>query len=685
MKRNHPIFEKSGRFLLIVGAFFLTFWLAGTKTASAQNVTTVVLPNGGECLTVGQSYTITFSWSGPDVEHVALYYRTDGAQPTHLDSSVIKHPINVPQQGTSWNWTPASADISETGRVWIDGHGNGHISLSTWDNSNANFSVRSSCAAPAPAVTTGGSSLLLIPPSAQSLAVSEITTSSVVISWRTDQYSYYTFSYGESSGNYSQEIKTGPPMADSWNHKVTLTNLAENTTYYFKIETGVFRPVSQKSPEYSFKTLDITPPAPVTNVFGIAGSNTALISWLNPADLDFKETAIVSRTDRFAESKNDGEVVYAGNDLYYSDYADSGLVNNTSYYYSIFTADVNGNVSQPARITLVPLADLPVVPAPPKVASTTISTASTIISLTTSTTIRVSSLRSRAEENTATLTWLNPKDPNFLGVQIVRSSSSLPVHPYDGEVVWRGRTGSFVDSGLLPEQRYNYGLFPFDWKNNFYSPAFISEATEPSKEVVRNLKSQIEEAKRLIEELVLALNLKETTKILKLGSSGEEVKKLQEFLVKYPDLYPEGLVTGYFGPLTKRAVRRFQEKYNIVSSGDEATTGFGSVEPKTRAKLELLSGGAINEEVYDVLVLSDGFSPKIITVPLGATVRWPNKSNGASWAASDPHPTHTLYPGFDAKRGFQTGEAFSFVFTKVGRWEYHDHLDPVKTGFIIVK
>jgi len=129
----------------------IAFWLiilsslVFAKTAFA-NSTTIVAPNGGECITAGSTYTISFSWSGADVGHIALYYRTDGAQPTHLDSSVIKHPINVPQQGTTWGWKTTSAHISETGRIWIDGHEAGHISLSTWDSSNSNFAVRSNCA-----------------------------------------------------------------------------------------------------------------------------------------------------------------------------------------------------------------------------------------------------------------------------------------------------------------------------------------------------------------------------------------------------------------------------------------------------------------------------------------------------------------------------------------------------------
>jgi hypothetical protein len=44
-------------------------------------------------------------------------------------------------------------------------------------------------------------------------------------------------------------------------------------------------------------------------------------------------------------------------------------------------------------------------------------------------------------------------------------------------------------------------------------------------------------------------------------SRGENVRKLQEILSQDKEVYPQGLVTGYFGPLTYRAVIRFQEKY----------------------------------------------------------------------------------------------------------------------------
>ena len=53
------------------------------------------------------------------------------------------------------------------------------------------------------------------------------------------------------------------------------------------------------------------------------------------------------------------------------------------------------------------------------------------------------------------------------------------------------------------------------------------------------------------------------TKGLQRGYSGVEIQKLQEFLSSFPELYPEKLITGYFGPATERAVKNFQARYVI--------------------------------------------------------------------------------------------------------------------------
>jgi hypothetical protein len=72
------------------------------------------------------------------------------------------------------------------------------------------------------------------------------------------------------------------------------------------------------------------------------------------------------------------------------------------------------------------------------------------------------------------------------------------------------------------------------------------------------------------------------TKTLKQGMTHAEVKLLQSVLAEDKAIYPLGLVSGYFGSATKRAVQAFQIKYMIAKAGE---AGYGSVGPKTRAKL----------------------------------------------------------------------------------------------------
>ena len=74
------------------------------------------------------------------------------------------------------------------------------------------------------------------------------------------------------------------------------------------------------------------------------------------------------------------------------------------------------------------------------------------------------------------------------------------------------------------------------------------------------------------------------------GSQGNEVKELQKCLANPPAdgpaVYPEGEVTGYFGPKTKTAVIRFQEKYKEeILKPAGLQKGTGEVKSLTRKKL----------------------------------------------------------------------------------------------------
>ena len=88
------------------------------------------------------------------------------------------------------------------------------------------------------------------------------------------------------------------------------------------------------------------------------------------------------------------------------------------------------------------------------------------------------------------------------------------------------------------------------------------------------LQSQINQLKtNLISQFSLYRNLS-------IGSQGEDVRWLQDFLIK-EGVYPEARITGYFGSLTRSAVVRFQQKYGIFPQ-------IGYIGPKTRAKMQEL-------------------------------------------------------------------------------------------------
>jgi len=60
---------------------------------------------------------------------------------------------------------------------------------------------------------------------------------------------------------------------------------------------------------------------------------------------------------------------------------------------------------------------------------------------------------------------------------------------------------------------------------------------------------------------------------LSTGQTGQEVEDLQEVLKEDPEIYPEGYVTGYFGNLTQKAVKKLQKRCGLPETGvaDEQT------------------------------------------------------------------------------------------------------------------
>lgn len=96
------------------------------------------------------------------------------------------------------------------------------------------------------------------------------------------------------------------------------------------------------------------------------------------------------------------------------------------------------------------------------------------------------------------------------------------------------------------------------------------------------------------------------------------------------------------------------------------------------------------------IIYSDsGYAPKEVIIAQGDTVVWVNESTRDMWVGSNIHPTHTQYPesseedclgsSFDTCERLPNGSTWEFTFNAVGEWGYHDHLNPSRTGKIIVE
>ncbi len=128
---------------------------------------------------------------------------------------------------------------------------------------------------------------------------------------------------------------------------------------------------------------------------------------------------------------------------------------------------------------------------------------------------------------------------------------------------------------------------------------------------------------------------------LDLGETNSDVTSLQMFFKDNAMIYPEGLVTGYFGGLTKSAVQRFQAAYNL----DQV----GRVGPMTRDRINTLisSGG---------WTVSDMSGPEIFSVTKtittsNATFTWNTNEIASAKVFYSTNPV-TMYEGDINSVGF---------------------------------
>lgn len=118
----------------------------------------------------------------------------------------------------------------------------------------------------------------------------------------------------------------------------------------------------------------------------------------------------------------------------------------------------------------------------------------------------------------------------------------------------------------------------------FASAAGFSELQAQLQSMLARITALRAEGIRGVPENGTAIQCPSLTVGLARGSRGESVAELQQFFITQKFLANDS-ATGYFGALTEKAVQKFQCENGLVCAGTPATTGFGTLGPRTRAAM----------------------------------------------------------------------------------------------------
>ncbi len=164
------------------------------------------------------------------------------------------------------------------------------------------------------------------------------------------------------------------------------------------------------------------------------------------------------------------------------------------------------------------------------------------------------------------------------------------------------------------------------------------------------------------------------SRVLKLGSTGADVTRLQQFLATDSSVYPEAQVTGYYGSLTEAAVKRFQCKNKIVCDGDAASTGYGVTGPRTASILALqcpdtgsTSGGTGQVSGFIKVTPTSGVTP--LNVVVEATINTAHSCTANTYTidyGDGSYPATLVQPANGCAEIQQT---FSHVYTTGGTYQ----------------
>ncbi len=95
---------------------------------------------------------------------------------------------------------------------------------------------------------------------------------------------------------------------------------------------------------------------------------------------------------------------------------------------------------------------------------------------------------------------------------------------------------------------------------------------------------------------------------------------------------------------------------------------------------------AVAKAVPTIQVTIDqhGFTPSSTQIHVGATVTWSNNGPDNHQVTANPYPSGSSLPSLNSGQ-LSSGQTYKYKFTKAGTYSYHDQLNPLLSGTIVVQ
>jgi hypothetical protein len=187
----------------------------------------------------------------------------------------------------------------------------------------------------------------ITPPVISNIQVINITETSAIVTWQTDEPATSRVEYGLTN-SYELGSITVSDLVTS--HSIPLYSLTPNTTYHFRVISSDASGNTAQSDDRTFQTLpDTTPPANVLNFTATATPNrTIMLTWQNPPDPDFAGVLIKRSFVDYPKSPDEGEFVFDGLAESHEDTNFTPADWNKPVYYTAFAYDTSRNYASGA-------------------------------------------------------------------------------------------------------------------------------------------------------------------------------------------------------------------------------------------------------------------------------------------------------------------------------------------------